>query len=102
MLFQPMQSRVKRSLVDLQHVFGELADALGDAPSMHGLERYGLQDQEVKGPLDKIVRLAHRRLLSINDKKIARLLSIVNRRKAAIRHSCLALGRSLLAPIVFG
>src|SRR5262249_2601771 len=62
----------------------KLADALSDAPAVHGLQRNRLQDQQVQRTLDQIVRLAHQPLLSINDKTLDFLLSIVNRRNRDI------------------
>src|SRR6476661_1193603 len=37
LLFEPVQRRVERSLIHLQHVFRQLLDALRDTPSMHRL-----------------------------------------------------------------
>jgi hypothetical protein len=37
LLFQAVERGVKRTLIDLQHLFGDLADALSDGPASVGL-----------------------------------------------------------------
>jgi hypothetical protein len=53
-MFEPMQRGVQRALLNLQNVVGNLYDALGDGPPVHGLERDRLQNQQVERALDKI------------------------------------------------
>src|SRR4051812_31191049 len=49
-----MQCGVERSLVDLQDVARDLLNALRDAPTVHGLEREGLEDEHVERPLQDV------------------------------------------------
>src|SRR5260370_22436457 len=51
LIFQPVQRWVKRSLIDLEHVFGNLLDALRDAPAMHRLQFQRLEDQQIERAL---------------------------------------------------
>jgi hypothetical protein len=44
-------------LIHLQDVFGNMANALSDGPAMHGLKRYGLEDEQIESALHKIGRL---------------------------------------------
>jgi hypothetical protein len=63
-----MQRGIKRALVHLQNLLGDLPDALRDAPAVHGLERKSSQDQQVQRALNQVRRLGHLwALLSIND-----------------------------------
>ncbi len=70
-LFQPVQRRVERALVDLEDVLGKLADALRNAPAVHGFEGDGLQNQQVQRALDQIVGFTHKTLLSIVNRRQA-------------------------------
>ena len=54
LLFEAVESGVERALLDLEDVAGNLLDALGDPPSMHGFEGNGFQDEQVKGALQQI------------------------------------------------
>src|SRR5262249_23446413 len=51
---QPVEGRVERPLVDLEHVLGELLNALGDPPAVHRRRTEGFQDQDIEGPLQQI------------------------------------------------
>ena len=42
LLFQPVQRGVERALIDLQHVFRDLPDALRDGPAVHRFKSDGL------------------------------------------------------------
>ena len=52
--FQSMQRWIQRSLRDLQRGVRDLMQPLRDGPSMHGLQRERLQDEEVERPLGEI------------------------------------------------
>src|SRR5690242_20286214 len=58
-LFQAMQSRVERALLDLQNFTGNLLNALGDGPTVLGLGRNGFEDQEIQSSLDQVVWFSH-------------------------------------------
>ena len=58
-LLKAMEGGIQRSLIPLQHFLRHLADALGDAPSVHGFKRKGLEDQEVQCPLHQVGWFAH-------------------------------------------
>ena len=45
---EPVQGRVERALVDLQHVFGNRLDALRDCPAVQGVLLQRAQDQQVE------------------------------------------------------
>ena len=53
-----MKGWVEGTLADLQRVLGNLLNALRYAPAMHGFERQGFQDEQVKGSLQQIVGLS--------------------------------------------
>jgi len=48
------QRGVQRPLGDEEDVAGHRLDAVGDAPSMHGLEGERLQNQHLQGALEKL------------------------------------------------
>src|SRR5882762_6639289 len=50
-LLQPVQCRIQRALLYLQHVLGDLLDAQRNAPAVHGLERQGFQNEQVERAL---------------------------------------------------
>src|SRR2546430_7774080 len=45
-LLKAVEGGIKCSLVHLEYFPGDLPDALGDAPAVHGFKRKGLEDQE--------------------------------------------------------
>ena len=49
-----MQRRVERSLGDLDHVAGNLLQALRDGIAVHRAKRDNFQDQQVQGALGQI------------------------------------------------
>src|ERR1019366_7365988 len=51
---QTMQRGIKRSLLDTQHVTGNLLDTHGDPPAMLRLQRQGLQDEQVERALRQV------------------------------------------------
>jgi len=53
-----MQRGIERALIHLQDIFGNMANALSNGPPVHGLDRYGLEDQQVESALHKISRLS--------------------------------------------
>jgi hypothetical protein len=57
--FEPLQSGVQRSLLHLQDVVGELADALRDRPAVERLQRDRFHDQQIDGALDQVGGFAH-------------------------------------------
>ena len=48
LMLEPVQGRVERALVDLQHVFGNLLDALRDRPAVQGVLLQRAQDEQVE------------------------------------------------------
>ena len=52
--FQSMQCGVKRSLLDLQNVSGDLPDPFRDPPAVPWFERQSLEDQKIQCALRKI------------------------------------------------
>ena len=53
-LFEFVERGVEGALADLQDFAGDLADALGYGPAVHGFEGDDFQDQEVQRALDEI------------------------------------------------
>src|SRR5215467_6326860 len=53
---QPMKRGIQRALLDMERRAGDLVEALRDGPSVLRLERHGLEDEEIEGPLWKIQR----------------------------------------------
>src|SRR5262249_29036490 len=64
LLLQFVQRGVKCALSNLQDFAGNLADALSDGPSMHGLEGECFQNQQVERALHEIFGFAHATYLS--------------------------------------
>src|SRR2546430_528702 len=54
----------------MKDIAGDLSNALGDGPAVHGLEGDHFQNQQVQGALHEIGRFAHSPLLSVTDKSI--------------------------------
>ena len=48
LVLEAMQGGVERALVDLQHVLGDLLDALGDRPAVQGVLLQRAQDEQVE------------------------------------------------------
>ena len=59
LLLEAVQRRVKRALLDLKSLPGDLLDALCDRPTVLGFERDGLQNQQIERSLNEIGRLCH-------------------------------------------
>jgi hypothetical protein len=53
-VLEAVQRRIERSLLDREHVAGELQDALRDAPSVKRLARERLEDQQVERALEQV------------------------------------------------
>jgi hypothetical protein len=49
-----MEGRIERALLDAEDLTRHLLHALGNTPSMLGLEREGAEDKEVEGALRQI------------------------------------------------
>jgi len=63
-LFEPDEGGLDGALADLECVFGELLDAVGESPATHGREGKRLGDEQVERALqDLFVRLGQRSLL---------------------------------------
>jgi hypothetical protein len=45
LFFEAMEGGIERALPDLENVAGNLLDAVGNGPSVGGLERENLQDE---------------------------------------------------------
>src|SRR5579872_3014679 len=54
---EPLQGGIERTLVHFQHGVGPLANALGDAPAVHGLQTQGLEDEHVERALEHVTTL---------------------------------------------
>ena len=48
LMLEPVQGRVERALVDLEHVLGNVLDALGDRPAMERVLLQRAKDQQVQ------------------------------------------------------
>jgi len=59
LLLEAMESGIEGALLDLEDFVGELLYALGDGPAVLGLERDGLEDQQVESALDEVAWLSH-------------------------------------------
>src|SRR5437773_6737731 len=53
-LFQSVERWIKGPLLHLQHVTGNVLEALGNGVPMDGAERRDLQNQQVEGALQKV------------------------------------------------
>ena len=49
-----MQRWVERALLDLEHLFGDLANAVGDAVAMDRAEGDDLEDEHIEGALQEV------------------------------------------------
>ena len=58
-LFETVKGGVEGALLDLQDLARDLLDTFGDGPTMFGLERKGLQVEQVESALHEIVGFAH-------------------------------------------
>src|SRR5262245_58904274 len=79
LLFQPVQRRVERTLLYVEHFARDLLDPLGDRPAVQRLGRYRFQNQEIQSPLDQIARFPHcptPLLLPSHDTSLPRALPI--------------------------
>src|SRR5215472_11329530 len=72
---QPMQRRIKRALLDAQHIGRDLLDAFRNGPPVTRPERQGLQDEEIKRPLRQIDAVGSHAFPLYFDKSILSLLS---------------------------
>src|SRR5579872_346259 len=54
---EPVQGGIERTLVHFQHGVGPLANALGDAPAVHGLQTQGLENEHVERALEHVTTL---------------------------------------------
>src|SRR5579872_7274845 len=54
LMFQTMESGIKRALVDAQYVQGSLLNPLRDCPPMHSAQLQGSEDEKVEGALQHI------------------------------------------------
>src|ERR1051326_1800203 len=54
LMLQPMQSRVKRTLIHFQDPFGHLFDSFGDVPAVFGIVLKSSKDEEVESALKKV------------------------------------------------
>src|SRR5206468_3371997 len=59
LLLEPMQRRIQRSLLHLQHLARHLLDTLGYRPPVRGLERQCLENQKIQGSLDEVGGFTH-------------------------------------------
>ena len=58
-LFETVQGRVERALLDLKHLARNLLNAFGNRPAVFRFERDSFQDEKVERSLDQIVWLRH-------------------------------------------
>ena len=54
-VLQPMQCGIKRALFEGKAIFGNHRDALGNIPAVHSRSGESSQDEEIEGPLEKVV-----------------------------------------------
>ena len=66
-LLEAMEGGVEGALLDLEDFAGDLLDALGDSPTVLGLEGDGFEDEEVESALDEVVRFAHSMIIYTSD-----------------------------------
>src|SRR4029079_19726972 len=78
-LLEPMQRRVKRALLYLEHSAGHLLQALRDRIAGNRAERNHLEDQPVEGALQKVRFLA----IGSHTKTIYMLICRVSRYRPA-------------------
>ena len=60
LLFEAVEGRIQRALLDLQDFVGHLPDALCDGPAVPGSKRKGFEDQQIEGALNEVGGLAPR------------------------------------------
>jgi hypothetical protein len=58
-MFEPVQRRVERALLDLKDFAGNLLDAPSDGPAVFGSEGQSFENQQVQRFLYEAVWLAH-------------------------------------------
>jgi hypothetical protein len=58
-LFQSVNRRVERSLLDLEDLCTDLLDTLRNSPAVHWLEGDSFENEQVERALDQIGRFAH-------------------------------------------
>jgi hypothetical protein len=54
LVFEPMESRIERALLDLQDVARQLLDPFREGPAMLRLELQRFQNEEVERPLNEV------------------------------------------------
>src|SRR5215472_8129426 len=59
LLFELMQSGVKRAIAYLQHIAGDLLQANGYGETVEGFESKNFQEQEVESALHEVRRFGH-------------------------------------------
>src|SRR5439155_26573126 len=84
---QAVQRGVERALLNAEHLAGHLLDALGDAPSMLGVEGEGAKDEQVEGALGEIDACGHWVPFRFYRKDIRRLVEAQGERRAIGRVS---------------
>ena len=58
-LFELVERGIQRSVAHLQHVLGNLLEALPNRPRVERFEREDLEDQKVERALQEVGRLTH-------------------------------------------
>ena len=53
-LDQPVQRRIERALLHLQHIVGRLLDRLGDGVAVRGSEEQGAENEEIERALQQL------------------------------------------------
>src|SRR5689334_25396302 len=76
LLLELVERGIERPVAHLEHVGGQVLEALADRPSVRGLERDDLEDEEIECALDEVLRPAHARLLSRLPRLIRPFLSV--------------------------
>src|SRR5258708_28474050 len=61
-IFQSVQRRIERALVDRQHLVGELPNPLRDPPAVYRPEEQALQNEQIETALEQISSREHRGL----------------------------------------
>src|SRR6185312_1221776 len=60
-ILETIERRIQTALPDLEHVVGELAQALGNGPPVERSEDKGLENEQVEGALQQIGAVGHAR-----------------------------------------
>src|SRR5687768_18453637 len=83
LMLETMESRVKRALIDLQDVLGNLLDALGDGPAVQNILLQRAQDQQIERAGQQVGGSRH----GVDRRHYKVLVSTVNTKPARMRRA---------------